>query len=189
MPPTSPPPRASLIKPVRTLCTAFASASSPETLAASFTQTPAPLAHEHGLPELAPFLGRDFTGTEGIKRYFTLVASELSFEGMEFDDERDWVVDGVSMAVALRGRARFVCRASGEGWDETFCYRVGLGFEQEGTGEDTEGELKVREYRVWADTGAAYLARLGRLRGETSSGDGGDEYGKKKKGGGHDKVD
>ena len=180
----SPPPtRDTLIQPVRALCTAFSSASPPETLASCFTHTPPPLAHEHGLPALAPFLGRDFTGIEGIKRYFTLVASELSFEGMEFDDERDWVVDGVAMAVALRGRARFVCRATGEGWDETFAYRVGVGGER--------GALKVTEYRVWADTGAAYLARRGRLGGvlrgvDSDDGGGG---GPLRKGGGHDKVD
>ncbi|PLB38284.1 uncharacterized protein BDW47DRAFT_125434 [Aspergillus candidus] len=171
-PQTPPPTRASLIAPVRTLCTAFSSASSPETLASSFTRTPAPLAHEHGLPALAPFLGRDFTGAEGIKRYFALVAGELAIERMDFDDESDWVVDGVAMAVALRGRAR-----------------VGVAFEQEDTGGVTKGELKVREYRVWADTGAAYLARVGRLggvlRGEISS----DEGSSLKKGGGHDKVD
>ncbi|PLN82494.1 hypothetical protein BDW42DRAFT_192906 [Aspergillus taichungensis] len=176
--PPPPPTRESLIQPVRTLCKAFSTASSPETLASAFTHTPPPLAHEHGLPALAPFLGRDFTGTEGIKRYFALVASELSFEGMVFDDEREWVVDGVAMAVALRGRARFVCRATGEGWDETFAYRVGVGFEG--------GMWKVTEYRVWADTGAAYLARRGQLGGVIGSGDGGDL---KKKGGGHDKVD
>lgn len=119
---------------------------------------------------------------------------------MDFEDEEMWCVDDVAMAVALRGRALFVWKGSGQGWEETFFYRVALavdvgGLEGEGkrgngrsdlggvgvgvsstsSSPSTsspakkekdvfgDGKLKVCEYRVWADTGAAYLARLGRL--------------------------
>lgn len=115
---------------------------------------------------------------------------------MVFEDEEMWCVDDVAMAVALRGRAMFVWKGSGQGWEETFFYRIALavdvgGLEDDGKGErggdgrtdlggvgagvssspsakeekDVFGDrkLKVCEYRVWADTGAAYLARLGRL--------------------------
>lgn len=117
------------------------------------------MVHEHGLPVLAPFLGRTFTGTDGVGRYFELIADLLSFEKMSFDGEDEWIVDTVSMAVSLRGRARFTWKETGEGWNETFCYRIGLA-EDQGKGG---GGLKVQEYRVWADTGAAYLARTHQL--------------------------
>jgi hypothetical protein len=117
------------------------------------------MVHEHGLPVLAPFLGRTFTGTDGVGRYFELISDLLTFENMSFDGEDEWIVDTVSMSVSLRGRARFAWKETGEGWDETFCYRIGLA-EDQGEGG---GGLKVQEYRVWADTGAAYLARTGQL--------------------------
>ncbi|PKX91796.1 uncharacterized protein P174DRAFT_422944 [Aspergillus novofumigatus IBT 16806] len=133
---------------------------SPATVLLShFTADPLPMVHEHGLPVLAPFLGRTFTGKDGVGRYFELIADLLSFEKMSFDGEDEWIVDTVSMAVSLRGRARFTWKETGEGWDETFCYRIGLA-EDQGKGG---GGLKVQEYRVWADTGAAYLARTHQL--------------------------
>jgi hypothetical protein len=118
---------------------------------------------------------------------------------MSFENEEAWLVDDDCMAVVLRGRARFtwkgktadgVTGGGGQGWDETFIYRIALAEE---TGADVgeavdmartgvsttptttpegkpgkkavagRGQLKVCEYRVWADTGAAYLARMGRL--------------------------
>lgn len=39
-----------------------------------------------------------------------------------------------------------------QSWDETFTYSL-----------DFDDELKVTDYQVWADSGAAYLARLGKL--------------------------
>ena len=81
------------------------------------------------------------------------------------------------MAVVLRGKAKFTWNATGQGWDETFVYRIAVATEMEeedaagegvGVGVDmakpgAKGELKVVEDRVWADTGACYLARCGRL--------------------------
>ncbi|KAH2055310.1 hypothetical protein KXV43_002792 [Aspergillus fumigatus] len=144
---------------VFSLCDAFASAAPVPVLLSHFTADPLPMVHEHGLPVLAPFLGRTFTGTDGVCRYFELIADLLSFEKMSFDGEDEWIVDTVSMAVSLRGRARFTWKETGEGWNETFCYRIGLA-EDQGKGG---GGLKVQEYRVWADTGAAYLARTHQL--------------------------
>jgi hypothetical protein len=107
---------------------------------------------------------------------------------MSFENEEAWLVDDDCMAVVLRGRARFTWkegRGAGQGWDETFIYRISLAEETgadvgEAVGmartgvstttlggktekEEGKGKLKVCEYRVWADTGAAYLARMGRL--------------------------
>ncbi|RHZ52131.1 hypothetical protein CDV55_100023, partial [Aspergillus turcosus] len=151
--------RSSLIQPTLALCDAFASAAPVPVLLSHFTTNPLPMVHEHGLPILAPFLGRTFTGTDGVGRYFELISDLLAFEKMSFDGEDEWIVDTVSMAVSLRGRARFTWKETGEGWDETFSYRIGLA-EDQGEGG---GGLKVQEYRVWADTGAAYLARTRQL--------------------------
>lgn len=123
----------------------------------TFTKSPVPLIYEHGLPQLAPFLGLQFTGSEGVVHYFELLGETLSIEEMDFEDEGAWVVDCSSSAVVLRGQGRFCWKDTGQVWQETFIYRVGLAVE--GGGD----EIKVSEYRVWADTGAAYLARCGQL--------------------------
>lgn len=181
-------PRTTLLEPVQTLLKALTTTPlSISHLLSTFTTNPLPLVHEHGLPQLAPFLGRSFTGQDGVARYFELLAQDLDIQDMTFEPEDTWLVDDVAMAVALRGSARFVWRRSGQGWDETFLYRVavaedvrseenedggsGLGKlgklgigNGNGTGKGKgKARLKVCEYRVWADTGAAYLARLGRL--------------------------
>lgn len=54
--------------------------------------------------------------------------------------------------VSVVGKARFVWKTTGNGWDETFTYR--LRFDQ---------DAKVVVYEVWADSGAAYLASRGEL--------------------------
>lgn len=205
-------PRATLLPPVQSLLKALtATPPSPSEILKTFTSTPIPLVHEHGLPQLAPFLGRSFTGQDGVARYFQLLGETVEIREMVFEDEEMWCVDDVAMAVALRGRATFYWKGSGQGWEETFFYRIALAVdvgEQEGDqggvsagGGDGrtdlggvgvgvnssfpatspsslppsslsakkekdvfgDGKLKVCEYRVWADTGAAYLARLGRL--------------------------
>ncbi|PYH47891.1 uncharacterized protein BP01DRAFT_389781 [Aspergillus saccharolyticus JOP 1030-1] len=118
--------------------------------------------HEHGLPSLAPFLGRDYIGLDAAKEYFECMGSHLRYEEMRFEEEADWVVDVARGVVVVRGWARFLARGSGQGWEEGFVYRLRLGAVQE---QDVgEGEVKVKEYLVWADTGAAYLALRGELK-------------------------
>ena len=159
--------RANLLSPARSLCAAFSSASSIPTLLSHFTRDPYPIAHEHGLPALAPFLGRTFSGVDGVGRYFEVLGDELGFQDMVFDPEEQWVVDTETMAVVVRGRARFWSKKTGEGWDETFVYRLGMAedvHEDENSGgSGGKTGLKVQEYLVWADTGAAFLARTKRL--------------------------
>lgn len=156
--------RASLLTPARSLCAAFSSAASIPTLLTNFTRDPYPIVHEHGLPSLAPFLGRTFSGVDGVGRYFEVLGDELGFKDMAFDPEEQWVVDTETMAVVVRGRARFWSKRSGEGWDETFVYRLGMAEDvHEDENEGGKRGLKVQEYLVWADTGAAYLARMKRL--------------------------
>ncbi|BCR91456.1 uncharacterized protein ACHE_70299S [Aspergillus chevalieri] len=154
--------RANLLTPARNFCAALSSSSPIPTLLTHFTHDPYPQAHEHGLPHLAPFLGRTFTGSDGVARYFEVMTSELGFEDMSFEPEAEWLVDTSIMAVVIRGTAKFYAKRTGQKWDEGFVYRLGIAEEvnEEVSGR---GELKVQEYEVWADTGAAYLALNGRL--------------------------
>jgi hypothetical protein len=111
------------------------------------------LVHEHGLPELAPFLGRDFRGSKGAREYFEAMGSCLSYEDMQFVE---FVVDsgeeGGRGKVAVRGQARFTWTETGQSWDETFVYILCF-----------DSRAKLTWYEVWADSGAAYLARKGEL--------------------------
>ncbi|KAB8077595.1 hypothetical protein BDV29DRAFT_153658 [Aspergillus leporis] len=149
---------------VHSLCKAFSTSAPLPVLLSNFTTSPEPTALEHGLPSLAPFLGRSFTGHEGLTTYFGLLADYLAIEKMDFESDNKWVVDETTMAVSLRGNARFKWKETGQAWDETFAYRIGL--QEEGVG----GEVKVVVYEVWADTGAAYLARIGALEGVLKGG-------------------
>jgi hypothetical protein len=153
-----------VLEPVRYLLQALTNPDPniPNQLLSAFTTSPKPLAYEHGLSQLAPFLGRSFTGQDGISAYFDLLSSHLEIKDMAFEPENSWIVDESCMAVALRGTAMFIWKETRQAWEETFAYRIKLA---EDVSEDPEkqGSLKVSEYQVWADTGAAYLARLGKL--------------------------
>ncbi|KAI0396890.1 transcription elongation factor S-II [Xylariaceae sp. FL0594] len=130
------------------------------------------LIHEHGLPQLAPFLGRDFRGLEGARRYFSALGKYLSYEDMRFVE---FVVDaeaesddptkgqkgkeqeggrrkGRGGKVAVRGKATFTWTETKQSWDETFLYVLRF-----------DSRCKLTRYEVWADSGAAYLARRGEL--------------------------
>lgn len=135
------------------LCSDFASEKPASTLLSHFSTTAPPVAFEHGLSCLAPFVGREFRGRDEIAEYFGILADQLSYRNMEFDD---YVVDTRECKVSVKGRSRFIWTATGEAWNEVFTYT--LDFVQEGE------EVKVRKYQVWADTGAAYLARKGKLK-------------------------
>ncbi|OJJ99438.1 hypothetical protein ASPACDRAFT_61212 [Aspergillus aculeatus ATCC 16872] len=119
--------------------------------------------HEHGLPTLAPFLGRDYVGLDAAQQYFECMGAHLRYEGMRFEDEAEWVVDGARGVVVVRGWARFLANRTGQGWGEGFVYRLRLDSEDSEGEDGQEGEVKVKEYFVWADTGAAYLALRGEL--------------------------
>lgn len=106
---------------------------------------------EHGWKQLAPFVGREYKGLEGARAYFALIAECLEFEDMHFTN---FVVDPESNQVSARGQAHFEWK-DGQGWDEVFAYIL-----------EFDPELKVVKYEIWADAGAAYLARMGALRSE-----------------------
>ncbi|KAI1761016.1 hypothetical protein GGR53DRAFT_507069 [Hypoxylon sp. FL1150] len=142
--------RADLLAAATAFCEAFAQKKSPDEIMSHFSTSPDILAYEHGLKELAPFLGREFRGRDGVREYFQTISSCLSYDNMQF---ADYVVDAAENRVAVRGTARFTWTSSGEGWDEVFAYA--LRFDE---------ERKVTRYEVWADSGAAYLASKGQLK-------------------------
>lgn len=146
MPPNK---REQLLHAAQTFCTSFATKSPPQETLSLFSTSTSIIALEHGLPQLAPFLGREYTGPDGIKEYFETISAHLTYEDMRFGN---YLVDEVESKVSVRGEAKFTWISSGQSWDEVFTYV--LGFDE---------ERKVVRYEVWADSGAAYLARRGEL--------------------------
>ena len=108
-----------------------------------------PEAIEHGAPHLAPFLGRSFVGLQGIQAYFELLAKHLTYRNMCFSG---YMADVEERKVAVKGMAEFEWLATGNKWDATFVYVL-----------DFDEQDKVKRYQVWADSGAAYPARMGEL--------------------------
>lgn len=145
----SPSRRDQLLHAAQTFCTSFASQKPPEEIFNLFSTSPDVRAYEHGLPQLAPFLGREYKGRDGIEKYFLLISSYLTYENMRFDN---YVVDEVEGKVAVRGQARFTWTSSGQSWDEVFAYILAF-----------DADCKVTRYEIWADSGAAYLAGRGEL--------------------------
>lgn len=141
--------RAFLLSAAQAFCNSFASQAPLEDVLAHFTSKQASniLVHEHGLKQLAPFLGRDFTGVEGVKEYFGIISSCLTYDRMRFGD---YLVDAVENKVSVRGEAKFTWTSTQQSWDEVFTYV--LAFDDDG---------KVLKYEIWADSGAAYLASKG----------------------------
>ena len=132
----------------RKLCDLFANKGSMEDIVETFSPSRPDeiLLFEHGLPELASFLGRSFTGKSGIRDYFGVVSDHLSYKDMSFSD---FIFDADLKVASVRGKAEFTWKSTGKSWKEVFLYRIKL---------DDEGKILV--YEVWADSGAAYLSSL-----------------------------
>ncbi|THH17798.1 hypothetical protein EW146_g3103 [Bondarzewia mesenterica] len=141
--------RVELLGAAQSFCEGFAQGKDLDTILSYFSDSQDPMAIEHGLPILAPFLGRPFTGKPGIRQYFTMLADLLTYENMRFSE---YVVDPDVRKVSVKGQAKFAWKKTGNSWDETFTYTL-----------DFDGQGKVARYQVWADSGAAYLARIGEL--------------------------
>ncbi|PUU77779.1 hypothetical protein B9Z19DRAFT_1127815 [Tuber borchii] len=155
MPGPSPSP---LLTAATALCSTLSQSPPPPlpTILQHFTETAT--AYEHGLPQLAPFLGRELP----IPDYFNILADNLSFRNMQF---KEYIVDEENHKVFVRGTGRFIWTTTGDAWDECFVYL--LDFVKGGGGDG----WKVGRYQVWADSGAAYLARIGKLK-KVQSGEG-----------------
>lgn len=162
---THAPSRETLLTAAISLCTDFSSGCPPEVLLTHFAHEVSPIAIEHGLKSLAPFLGRHFFGRSEIQKYFEVLQKLLTFEKMFFCE---YIVDIDTMKVSCKGHATFVWRETDQSWDEVFTYT--LDFVREGDAD----EVKVRRYQVWADTGAAWLASRGELKGKNGE-DAGEE--------------
>ena len=141
--------REALLHAAAQFCNSFAAQYALEAILDHFSTTSEPWALEHGLPQLAPFLGRTFKGIDGLKEYFGLLGKHLSYKDMTFVD---YVVDVEEAKVSARGRANFTWKSTKQSWDEIFVYVLGFDEKQ-----------KVKSYEVWADSGAAFLASQGKL--------------------------
>ena len=146
MPPAS---RQDLLSAAQAFCDAFAQQKSPKEIFSHFSNSDDVMALEHGLPLLAPFLGREFRGRHGLEQYFELLSSTLTYEDMRFSD---FVVDPQTSKVSVTGVAHFTWTSTGQGWDEVFTYVL-----------EFDDQIKVMVYEIWADSGAAYLASKGQL--------------------------
>ena len=147
--------RGQLLNAARVLCDDFAQKRDLDVIMSHFSTTQPCIVLEHGLPAFAPFLGRPFRGHEGLREYFSLIASLLDYENMCFSD---YFVDLDVRKVSVKGKARFTWKSTNESWNEVFVYVL-----------DFDDENRVYSYQVWADTAAAYLAMKGQL-GEVSDG-------------------
>ncbi|KAF8873863.1 hypothetical protein CPB84DRAFT_1798104 [Gymnopilus junonius] len=141
--------REQLLKSAQNFCSAFSEKRSVEEILSHFSVTHEVSAIEYGAQTLAPFLGRQFLGISGVKQYFDVIGSLLSYENVSFSE---YMVDAVSLKVSVKGRGRFTWLSTSQSWDETFTYTL-----------DFDDELKLVRYQVWADSGSAYLAKLGKL--------------------------
>ena len=143
--------RTALLHAARGFCDAFSAAAPPDEILGHFSRADADvLVLEHGLPQLAPFLGRAFRGREGVRAYLDLLAGCLRYENMRFGN---FIVDAEERKVSVRGGARFTWAETGQSWDEVFTYVLAF-----------DDDAKVKSYEIWADSGAAYLASRGLLR-------------------------
>lgn len=142
--------RQKLLQGARAFCDAFARKADIPTILTHFSKTKTVQAFEHGDPALAPFLGRPFEGIEGVKEYFEVISSLLAYDNLKFSE---FVVDAEEGKVAVKGQGRFTWLNTKESWDETFAYVL-----------DFDEDAKVMRYQIWADSGAAYLGRVGKLK-------------------------
>ncbi|KJA30133.1 hypothetical protein HYPSUDRAFT_210925 [Hypholoma sublateritium FD-334 SS-4] len=147
------PSRDKLLRSAQTFCDAFSEKQDVQTLLSYFSATHEVSAIEYGLPVLAAFLGKPFKGKSGIRQYFELIGSLLSYNNMSFSE---YLVDSETMKVSVKGAATFTWLSTGQSWDEIFTYTL-----------DFDDELKLVRYQVWADSGAAFLAGHGKLRPES----------------------
>lgn len=84
-----------------------------------------------------------------MAEYLDVVKEHLSYEDMKFSE---FTVDAEALKVCVKGTARFTANKTGQGWDETFIYMLNF---------DSEG--KVTDWKIWADSGALFLAIHGNL--------------------------
>ncbi|KAK5079594.1 hypothetical protein LTR70_009275 [Exophiala xenobiotica] len=105
--------------------------------------------HEHGLQQLAPFLGREYRGIQGAEEYFTVLASTIALENGRLVGT---FADPEELKVSVKGEATFTWTSTGQSWDEVWTSLL-----------EFDHEYKIKMYEIWASPGAAYLASKGLL--------------------------
>ncbi|KAK0623504.1 hypothetical protein B0T14DRAFT_516403 [Immersiella caudata] len=95
--------RASPTEAASSFCNAFSAKKPPSSILKHFSSTHADdiIAYEHGLPKLAPFLGRSFSGLDGVRSCFDLVGECVTYSNMRFSN---FVVDPYMSQVSVRVR-------------------------------------------------------------------------------------
>ena len=136
----------------QSFCDSFASKSPLSDVLDKFStkDEDGPVAIEHGLSLLAPFLGFTYVGQTGIRNYFETIARLLDYEDMHFSE---YVIDDQVRKVSVRGEATFTWKSNNQSWHEVFTYTLAF-----------DDDFKVKKYEIWADSGAAYLASKGLLQ-------------------------
>ena len=81
----------------------------------------------------------------------------MEFGELVFTVSSPFVVDVEGRMVGVKGRAKFSSKETGEGWDETFMWKLAYNYDGEEKG------WRVVKFEVWADPVAAYLATKGEL--------------------------
>ncbi|KAK3938377.1 hypothetical protein QBC46DRAFT_167723 [Diplogelasinospora grovesii] len=154
--------RQQLFREARAFCDSFAAHASPdEMIAKHFSAKFLPYRNdisvlEHGVPQIAPFVGRKFQGKSGVRKYFETVSQYLTYDNVSFLDS-DFMVDPQTYKVAVRGKGRFTWKSTGQSWIESIHYQLSFAELEIGC------LMRLVSYEVWADTGAAYLASKGLL--------------------------
>lgn len=136
-----------LLSAAQSFCHSFAAKRPLDEIMDHFSQRRANevVAHRHGLKQLAPYIGRLFTGSGAVREYFEILADCVSFVDMEFTE---FLVDAHNNKVHVRGEAIFKWnKGQCQSWDENFMYVITY-----------DHDNTILRYEVWADTGAAYLA-------------------------------
>ncbi|KAH8927399.1 hypothetical protein BT69DRAFT_1258380 [Atractiella rhizophila] len=103
---------------------------------------------EHGHPNIAPFLGRQFRTTPGVEGYFKLLSRFVKYRDIDFPVD-DFTVDLDKAVVHCTGEGYFTWIPTGIEWKETFTYRLVI------------VKRKIMWYEVWADAGSMLLAKMG----------------------------
>ena len=141
--------RQRLLATTQGFCDAFKNKADIDKILSFFSRSDNISAIEYGQPALAPFLGKCFIGAAGIRAYFETIHGALTYENLQFSD---FVVDVEAKRVGLKGKGVFQWKSTKQCWDESFAYILSF----------DEG-CRITKFQIWADSGSAYLARIGKL--------------------------
>jgi len=140
--------RQQLIHAAESFVQAFTEKKPPELLFSYFSEHI--IIHEHGMQQLAPYVGREFRGIEGAGEYFSILASTITLEKAKL---KSMFVDPKESKVSVKGEATSTWKETGQSWNEIWTSLL-----------EFDDEYKIKVYEIWADQGAVYLASKGLLK-------------------------